>query len=113
MPTARLLRTGSLATNVVPGPGGYHWRFDPDDMESLLADFFRRDLWDVIEAPVLPSEIHLVRADESDVMTSAELERVRVASRNGRVFAHELHGGHWLHVDNPDGLIDLVVGHLV
>ncbi|WP_420635235.1 alpha/beta fold hydrolase [Candidatus Palauibacter sp.] len=59
-----------LATNLVLGDGGYRWRFDPDEIEKLLADYFRRDLWDVIETPVPSSEIHIVRADQSDILST-------------------------------------------
>ncbi len=101
-----------MATNVIPSGDGYRWRFDADEIEALLTDFFRRDLWDVIEAPAPPSEIHLVRATESDVVPPAEMTRVGGASGSGRVHGHELRGGHWLHVDNPEGLITLLGEHL-
>ncbi|WP_419948252.1 alpha/beta fold hydrolase [Candidatus Palauibacter sp.] len=101
-----------LATNLVLEGGEYRWRFDADQVEKLLADYFRRDLWDVIETPVPSSEIHVVRAAQSDVMSAGDVERLRAARVNGRVHVHELHGGHWLHVDNPDGLLALVRDHL-
>ena len=101
-----------LATNLVLGDGGYRWRFDPDEVEKLLADYFRRDLWDVIETPLPPSEIHVVRADQSDVLLAGDMKRLRAARLNGRVHTHQLHGGHWLHVDNPGGLVKLVRDHL-
>ena len=101
-----------LATNLVLRDGEYRWRFDADEVEKLLADYFRRDLWDVIEAPVPSSEIHVVRASQSDVLSAGDMERLRAARHSGRVHRHELHGGHWLHVDNPDGLLALVRDHL-
>jgi len=100
-----------MATNLVSSERGYVWRFDLAGIASLLEDFFRRDLWDVVEAPPGGTEVHLVRASESDVMPAAELERAR-ALVSGRTFGHELHGGHWLHVDNPGGLLALVAGRL-
>ncbi len=101
-----------LATNLVLGDGGYRWRFDPDEVEKLLADYFRRDLWDVIETPLPPSEIHVVRADQSDVLSAGDMKRLRAARLNGRVHIHQLRGGHWLHVDNPGGLVKRVRDHL-
>ena len=101
-----------LATNLVFVDAGYRWRLDPDAVEELLADYFRRDLWDVIETPAPPSEIHLVRAAQSDVLSADDIGRFRAAAPNGRVRFHALAGGHWLHVDNPDGLRDLVAEHL-
>lgn len=101
-----------MATNVVPFADGYRWRFDADEIETLLADFLRRDLWDVIEAPAPPAVIHFVRATGSDVVPAAEMKRVGDAGESGRVHGHELSGGHWLHVDNPEGLIRLLREHL-
>ncbi len=101
-----------LATNLVLGDAGYRWRIDPDAAEELLVDYFRRDLWDVVETPVPPSEIHVVRAARSDILTADDMGRLRAAAGKGRVHLHELAGGHWLHVDNPDGLPDLVAEHL-
>ena len=97
-----------LATNLVLGDEGYRWRFDPDSVEQLLMDYFRCDLWDVIEAPAPASEIHVVRASWADTISDGDVERLRAARRNGRVHDHHLAGGHWLHVDNPDGLLALV-----
>lgn len=99
---------GWMATNLVPAGdgGGYRWRFDLAGLEELLSDFFRRDLWDVVEAPPDGTSVHLVRAAGSDVLSVAELERARRAGP--RVHAHELAGGHWLHVDNPADLLELL-----
>ena len=101
-----------LAANLALVDAGYRWRLDPDAVEELLADYFRRDLWDVIETSVALSDIHVVRATRSDILSADDVGRFRAAARGGRVHLHELAGGHWLHVDNPDGLRDLVAGHL-
>ncbi|WP_420447659.1 alpha/beta fold hydrolase [Candidatus Palauibacter sp.] len=101
-----------LATNLVFVDAGYRWSLNPDALGELLADYFRRDLWDVIETPVPASEVHVVRAARSDILSADDIRRLRAAGVNGRVHLHELAGGHWLHVDNPDGLLDLVRDHL-
>ena len=100
-----------MATNLERREERFVWRFELSDMEALLDDFFRRDLWDVVESPPAGTEIHLVRASESDVMPADELVRVRAAGSAGS-HAHELHGGHWLHQDNPSGLLELVAAAL-
>lgn len=101
-----------MATNLVRANGSYAWRFDLEGLESLLDDFFRRDLWDVVETPPEGTAIHLVRATESDVVGEGEMERFRDAAAGMRTFVHELHGGHWLNVDDPDGLVRLLATEL-
>ncbi len=101
-----------MATNVVHGPDGYRWRFDLDAMEDLLRDFFATDLWQVIDEPPGDVEIHIVKASESSILTAEALERIRRAGSAGRVFLHEVEGGHWLNADNPDAVIALLAQHL-
>jgi esterase len=93
-----------MATNLEVDVSGYYWCFDLADIESMMSDFFRQDLWDIVEDPHQDSEIHLVRATRSDVVPVEDLERFDRVNRNRRIFGHEVSGGHWLHVDNPDGL---------
>ena len=91
----------------------YRWRLDPDVMESLLRDFFRTDLWSLVESPRAGLEIHFGRATDSPVLGLEQAERVRAAGREtGRVFLHEVPGGHWLNADNPDALVELIAPRL-
>ena len=91
----------------------YRWRLDLDDMESLLRDFFRTDLWPVVEAPRNGLELHFVRATESPVLSAEAVGRIRSAGeRTGQVFLHEVRGGHWLNADNPDALVELIAPRL-
>jgi esterase len=100
-----------MATNLELVEERFRWRFDPADMESLLDDFFRRDLWDVVERPPAGTTVHVVRATESDILMASELARLRdLGSPDTRT--HELHGGHWLHQDNPQGLLELIASEL-
>ena len=67
-----------MTTNVSwnPEEKNYNWKFDPDGVESLIQDYFRRDFWNVIENAA-NGEIHLVRAANSDRWTNNILERLR------------------------------------
>ena len=101
-----------MAMNLEAGDGGYRWRIDFDVMEALMRDFFRTELWEVLEALEGP-EIHLVRATESSVLDSDAVIRAEAAGRaNGRVWVHELEGGHWINTDNPEGVLRLLVERL-
>jgi esterase len=98
-----------LTTNLEWRDGSYRWRLDLDDMEAMLLDFYRTDLWDLVEAPRAGLTLHFVRATDSSVLSSDAVRRIRAAGeRTHQVFLHEVRGGHWLNADNPDALVDLI-----
>jgi len=99
-----------MTTNLRRGDGGLVWRFDLDAVEEMIADYFRLDLWDTLEVPIMDLDIHLVRAARSERWDDA------MAARAEGSFAtlHTLpDAGHWLHVDNPDGLLELMLPSFV
>jgi pimeloyl-ACP methyl ester carboxylesterase len=91
----------------------FQWRLDPADMEALLADFFRTDLWTVVDDPPPGLEVHVVKAEESSVLSAAACRRILEAERrHGRVHLHRVAGGHWVNADNPDALVELLEAEL-
>jgi esterase len=102
-----------MATNLEQdGGGAYRWRFDLDAIEAMLLDFFEQDLWSVLENPPGQTQIHIVKAAESSVLSKTAVERVKQLSKQGRVHYHEVAGGHWVNADNPDGLLALMTQHV-
>ena len=102
-----------MAINLEPRGGRYRWRIDLAAMEEMLRDFFRTDLWHVIESPPAGVEVHVVKATESDTLDPASTARVQAAARaNPHVFLHLLEGGHWINTDNPDAVLQLLVDTL-
>lgn len=98
-----------MATNLEETDDGLRWALDVDALAALLRDFFDRDLWRVIEEPPAGLEVHVVKAEGSDVMDEDEVRRVEEAAAGGApVRLHRLEGGHWLNVSNPGGLLDLL-----
>ncbi len=103
-PTARW-----MATNLERSRGAFRWRLDASALRELLDDFLSTDAWSVLEDPPRGTEIHFVRAASGSILSSADTERLqRLAARGEPVELHELDGGHWLHIDNPDGLLELL-----
>lgn len=101
-----------MATNVEEAENGYRWRFDVEAVEQLLLDFFDADLWSVVEDPPEGLEVHIVKAEESSVLSGANLQRAERATANGRTFLHRVAGGHWVNADNPEALHALLVEYL-
>lgn len=102
-----------LATNLEERDDGLRWGLNLDGIQALLEDFARRDLWSVVERPPGGVEVHVVKAEDSEVLDDDACRRVEAAGReHGRTHLYRLEGGHWLNVANPEGLVDLLSGRL-
>ena len=119
-----------MAINAVRTDAGLRWRLDPDEMESYLRDYFRTDAWGVAESPPAGTDVHFIRALGSSVVDEASVARIRRAARGtpagaepalavsrracgtGRVFLHEIGGGHWVNTENPDAVHALLAERL-
>jgi len=94
---------------------GEHARFvlDLKEIRALILDYFARDLWPVVERPPGVTRVHIVIGDRSDAYSSADRERAaRIAATNKRVTVDVLHAGHWVHVDDPDGLLRVLLNRV-
>lgn len=88
---------------------GYGFRLDLDNLESLLRDFYGSEFWPLIENPPAGVDLHFVRATRSSIISDAAAGRIRAAAAtNAHIHLHEISGGHWLNVDNPDAIVDLL-----
>ena len=76
-------------------------------------DYFARDLWQVVEHPPEGLKVHLLIAADSDSYSKTDRDQaVRIARANSLVTADILRGGHWLHVENADGVLDKLVEYM-
>jgi esterase len=90
-----------MATNLESSGDGYRWRFDFGAMEELLLSFFDTDAWEVVESPREGLDVHLVRAEDSWVLTGADLARAEAAAAaSERTRLHVVAGGHWVNAEN-------------
>ena len=93
---------GWMTTNVRRSPDGLVWKPDLAVVEALLADYFRHDLWDFLEHPGAAA-LHVVRAGRSDRWDAAALKRLEGV--DARVLPN---AGHWVHVDDLEGVVALI-----
>jgi pimeloyl-ACP methyl ester carboxylesterase len=100
-----------MATNLVRQGDGFGWRLDFDRMEGLLQDFFRADLWPVVDDPDRPHTIHFLKATRSSAMSDEAAARIRGLG-HPRVHLHEREGGHWIHAESPGVVTTLLLEHL-
>lgn len=73
------------------------------------------DYWPLLEHPPKNIEINIVRAERSDRWDPDVIKRLEnLASRGadestGKFLLHVLpNSGHWVHSDNPKGLLEIV-----
>jgi len=96
-----------LAMNLQPRGDSLAVKLDLGAIRTLLDDYFRLDLWEVLEHPPGRVRFEVVLGGRSNVFDAAERARLQaIAARlPERVRVHELpNAGHWVHVDDPEGV---------
>lgn len=97
-----------LAMNIVPDAHGTLVnRLDLPAMRSLLESYYATDLWSVALDPALPGSLEMVIADRS--RTVSEADRARLAQAPPHVHVHHVDAGHWLHIEAPASVVELLV----
>ena len=84
---------------------------DLDAVKAMLDDYFSLDRWDVIESPPGRAHLTFVMGELSPVLVPEDRARLRAAAANrpDRVACHEIaRAGHWVHVDAPHALLEIV-----
>ena len=95
-----------MTTNVAREGNEYRWTFDLDGIVELLGDYFNRDLWPFLEQARTAPEFHMVVAERSDRWNGEMTARARALGPQTQTTVHILeNAGHWVHVDNPEGLL--------
>jgi len=100
-----------MTTNLKRTDAGFVWTFDLTAAQEMLADYFARDLWGPLRTtdPTAPP-VHLVRAGRSDRWPPEVVAELDALAPDARGTVHLLpNAGHWVHVDDPAGLTDLLV----
>jgi pimeloyl-ACP methyl ester carboxylesterase len=100
-----------MATNLVRAGDAFVWRFDLDVMEQLLRSFFTTDLWPIVEHPAPGHIVHFVKASQSSAMSDDAVRRAE-SLPSDRVVVHHLDGGHWIHAESPQAIVDLLAAQL-
>jgi len=101
-----------LAMNVraEPNTTRFVFRVDLAGIRALMEDYFATDLWPYLEAPHEPTRAHLVVGGKSGVVDEAD--RARAAGIPGVTLDVIAAADHWVHVDAPDTLRDIVLREL-
>lgn len=89
---------------------GYDWKFDLARCEALIADYLTLDFWPFVEAPPVGLDVRIVYGARSDRFGPDE--RLRLGALAPGQVAVLPEAGHWLHADNPAGLMAVIAAGL-
>lgn len=100
-----------LAMNVrQDSEGRFVYRIDIASIRAMMDDYFKVDLWPVIDNHENLFHTHLIAGGKSEVVDEADRER---AEHAGRCTIDVLPtAGHWVHVDAPEELKTMVLAYL-
>lgn len=103
-----------LAMNLRRAPDGLRLRLELPAVGELLDDYFRVDLWPVLESdPGAARRVHVVLGGRSDAVPPEEKARFEALASKGRASLTVLErAGHWLHADDPAGLLAAIESEL-
>ncbi|KAL1507557.1 hypothetical protein AB1Y20_007177 [Prymnesium parvum] len=96
-----------MATNLKPeAGGGLGWAFDLEGIAEMYESYERTDLWPWLKAKPKLLDLDFVRAERSAfVWTDEDLRKMEEVGSH----VHFLRdSSHWVHIDNPDGLIEIL-----
>ncbi|KAG8054660.1 hypothetical protein GUJ93_ZPchr0001g29738 [Zizania palustris] len=91
------------------------WAFDLQAAIDVFNSYRERSYWTLLEQPPKGLDIAIVQAERSDRWQPDDVQRLKALSKRegkpdaGKVSLHVLpNAGHWVHVDNPKGLLGLL-----
>ncbi|KAL0652366.1 hypothetical protein Bca4012_095057 [Brassica carinata] len=104
-----------IGTNLKRSGDSETWAFNLDGAVQMFESYRETSYWSLLENPPKETEISFVIAEKSDRWdqdTTTRLERIakqRQSVSDGKVATHVLrNSGHWVHTDNPKGLLEIV-----
>lgn len=99
-----------LAMSLRKTASGWSLTFDLGAVRAMLDDYFALDLWPFLEdrPPGAEPRVHVVVGARSPVFSSDDRSRLERLAREGRASADVLDAGHWVHVDDLEGLARVV-----
>ena len=96
-----------MTTNLTPtADGRLDWTFDIQGISQMYATYEESDLWPLVENPPQGALIEFVRAENSAFLWSdADVNRILAAGARVHLLRNS---GHWVHIDAPDGLVQIM-----
>ncbi|KAK2982786.1 hypothetical protein RJ640_006073 [Escallonia rubra] len=104
-----------IASNLKKSREHLTWAFNLDGALQMFNSYRETDYWPLLEHTPKGMEIAIVRAENSDRWDLDVIQRLeRLGESEGKASVHVLpNSGHWVHVDNPKGLLEIVTPKMV
>ncbi|EOY08318.1 Alpha/beta-Hydrolases superfamily protein isoform 1 [Theobroma cacao] len=104
-----------IGTNLKKSGEQETWAFNLEGAVQMFHSYREMSYWSLLEHPPKGLEIAIVRAEKSDRWDTDVINQLqRLAGQKGdgsagKISVHVLpNSGHWVHVDNPKGLLEIV-----
>ncbi|XP_065857746.1 uncharacterized protein [Euphorbia lathyris] len=104
-----------IGTNLKKNGEQETWAFNLDATVQMFDSYRETSYWPLLENPPKGTEVGMVIAENSDRWDQDVIKRIeKLADRKGnesegKVSHYVLpNSGHWVHVDNPKGLLEIV-----
>lgn len=102
-----------LGMNLERTDSGYRFRLSIPKIRGLLDDYFHQDGWPWLEANRESTQMTFVVASDSSAVSTESLTRLRQHHDQQALELEEFSDcGHWVHIDRPQELQDVVVRNL-
>ena len=103
---------GWMTTNLEPTgteQGGFTWRFNLNAIPEMLRSYGEFDCWTLVDQLSANVDFRFLRAQNSERWTPLVFADFKKRDKNQGLFLHTLEdSGHWVHVDNPQGLAQIL-----
>jgi pimeloyl-ACP methyl ester carboxylesterase len=96
-----------LGSSIETRDGRVRFALDLNEIQGLLDDYLERDLWPVVDDPPDGVSIHVIIGSRSGAFSEEDRKRAERAAvtGGGRITVDMLPAGHWVHIDDPAGLL--------
>ncbi|WMV52458.1 hypothetical protein MTR67_045843 [Solanum verrucosum] len=109
-----------LGSNLEKSGDSMTWNFNIEAAAEMFDSYMEKDYWPLLEHPPKGTEIAIVRAEKSDRWDPETVQKLESIASNGtggsegKMSYHLLpNSGHWVHVENPKGLLEIITPKLV